>query len=364
MQSMQNKKFLFDRVGSVSRNNGLDKAEIEFEFNNKVEKALLRKDKFYHKGRHIPEGRHLNEYITVGSQVVFSCHILNSQDSDQPSVWYVMICQKYEKRPAYMMEVKTGLVNITGSIKEVQKRHGVISTDYYSERDSKIYFLASKFYLDGKRLQSSRALTDVLKIDDIVYFDAIPCIPEESHVHSKWFAILVFKGKRPDSHRFVDNKHWEVDDKGKKNFSHDDTDSFIKNMKKNAQSLKPFIYECISRYTNDARTMFAFGTGVIMDIPSEEFGIILGQFKLNHFESVLFHRKNTFLFGVCLTNSDLTQVFVEGDRVKFIAVGAPSGFVTDWIAIQVSVLANASTSPLDYHGHAQTFTLSQFSPYD
>ena len=114
------------------------------------------------------------------------------------------------------MELKTGLVNISGLVKDVQKRHGVISTEYHSEKDSTIYFLASKFYLDGKRLQSSRALTDVLKVDDIVYFDAIPCIPDESHVHSKWFAILVFKGKRPDSHKFVDNRQGEVDEKGKR----------------------------------------------------------------------------------------------------------------------------------------------------
>ena len=66
---MQNKKFLFDRVGSVSRINGLDKAEIEFELNTKVEKALLRKEKYYHKGRHIPEERRLSDYITVGSEV-------------------------------------------------------------------------------------------------------------------------------------------------------------------------------------------------------------------------------------------------------------------------------------------------------
>lgn len=64
-----NKRYLFNRIGTVSQINGLDKAEVEFELNNTVEKALLWKDKYFYNGRHIPENEHLNDYIIVGSKV-------------------------------------------------------------------------------------------------------------------------------------------------------------------------------------------------------------------------------------------------------------------------------------------------------
>lgn len=59
--------------------------------------------------------------------------------------------------------------------------------------------------------------------------------------------------------------------------------------------------------------MFFFGTGTVMNIFNEDLGIILGQFRLNQFQTVLFHRKNAFLFKVCLANVDLNQIFVEGE---------------------------------------------------
>lgn len=307
-----NKRYLFNRIGTVSQINGLDKAEVEFELNNTVEKALLWKDKYFYNGRHIPENEHLNDYIIVGSKVRFSCHVLNSQDNnDGQTLWYIMICQNYQEIPERQLNLTTGLVNVSGCIREVHKRHGLIYTDHITETNSTIHFLASKFYIDGKRLPSSRYLNDTLQINDTVFFDAIPCIPDENEFHSNWFAILVFKGKRPEN--FYDKP-------------------------KKPQS---FIYDSISRYTHDARTIFCFGSGTIMNIFNEDLGIILGQFKLNQFQTVLFHRKNAFLFKLCLANVDLTTIFVEGDRVNFIAVGAPKSFVTDWIAVQISVFTNS-----------------------
>ena len=63
------KKFLYDRIGIISKIIGLHKAEIEFEYNNKVEKALLRKDKYFHHGRRIPNNKRFNEYLALGIEV-------------------------------------------------------------------------------------------------------------------------------------------------------------------------------------------------------------------------------------------------------------------------------------------------------
>lgn len=301
-----NKKYLFNRIGTVSDMIGLDKAEIEFQLNNKIEKALLWKNKFFYYGKHVSESKHLTDYIIVGSKVVFSCHVLNSQENnDGQTVWYIVICQNYEEKVNKQLNLKTGLVNISGCIRDIQKRHGVLYTDHNSEM---VYFLASKYYIDGKRLSSSRSLNEVLQVNDIVFFDAIPCIPEENEFLCNWFAILVFRGKRPDE---------------------------------KPKPQKSYIYDCIGRCTNEARTVFFFGTGTIINIFNEDLGLILGQFRVNQFQTVLFHRKNAFLFKICLANVDLNQIFVEGDSVNFIAVGAPEGFVTDWVAIQVSVFTNS-----------------------
>lgn len=64
-----NKKYLFDRIGTVTDMNGFDKAEIEFDLNNKCEKALLKKEKFYYYGKPVPEDEHLSDYIILGSRV-------------------------------------------------------------------------------------------------------------------------------------------------------------------------------------------------------------------------------------------------------------------------------------------------------
>lgn len=132
-------------------------------------------------------------------QVIFSCHVLNNQESnDGQHIWYIVICQNYEEKPNRQLNLKTGLVNMSGCVREVHKRHGVLYTDHNPDKNSMIYFLASKFYIEGKRFSSSRSLNEVLQINDIVFFDAIPCIPEENEFQCNWFAILVFKGKHPD----------------------------------------------------------------------------------------------------------------------------------------------------------------------
>ena len=80
-----------------------------------------------------------------------------------------------------MLQLTAGLMNTAGKVYEIQRRHGVLLT----ERGERISFLASKFYLDGKRFPSSKTLLNVLDIDDMVYFDTIPCFPEENDNQTK-----------------------------------------------------------------------------------------------------------------------------------------------------------------------------------
>lgn len=64
------------------------------------------------------------------------------------------------------------------------------------------------------------------------------------------------------------------------------------------------------------KTVFAQSTGIVMDIINEEYGVILGEFEQNNFQTILFHRSNAFLFKTKLADSKLTEIFMEGKFLK------------------------------------------------
>lgn len=107
-------------------------------------------------------------------------------------------------KPKSEVSLCTGLISVSGMVSSMTKRHGVLAMIDDSDNEQNIAFLASKVYLYGKRFPSSKMLSSQLNIDDKMYFDAIPCIPQEDKDNCTYFATGVFLGKRPQQAHSMD----------------------------------------------------------------------------------------------------------------------------------------------------------------
>ena len=114
------------------------------------------------------------------------------------------------------------------------------------------------------------------------------------------------------------------------------------------------------------------GKGFIARIVDESCGLIWWMLRPNHFQSVWFDRKHTFLLGMNLCNHDLGEIFhqgelrkfscqktdpnLAGDPVNFLVEGSTSG-PTNWVARQVLVTGSIDTSKtVDYKPNGLTST--------
>lgn len=79
------------------------------------------------------------------------------------------------------------------------------------------------------------------------------------------------------------------------------------------------------------------GRGVVAKIIDESNGLLWWVLRPNHYQSIWFDRKQTFLFGMNLANHDLRETFKSGDPVSFVAVRTPQNSPTNWVAKQVLV---------------------------
>ncbi|KAK2582560.1 hypothetical protein KPH14_004851 [Odynerus spinipes] len=311
-------------IGYISRILSTDSAEIMFPLDGNLERVYLKKDKFYHNGRLIPQEEPLHKYIKCDMEVKFSCQILKKSEKHIFG-WIALMCWPKEQTLGLSIDVKIGLQYISGRICNLQKDHGVLVTNDVAGVEYKVYFVANRFYSHGKRLGMSQPLHNVLSLNDDVFFDAVPCIPEENEYNCKWYATCVFKGKRPTLWNIIPEP----------SISNEASDRVLQ-----------IIESCFI----NPRIMFVIGKGILMSTLNNEFGIILGEFQHNIFKEVLFHRKNAFLFKMNLANYSLPEILKKGDRMKFIAIGAPPGFFVEWIAIQVSVCENGEYDIPKYSG--------------
>ena len=107
------------------------------------------------------------------------------------------------------------------------------------------------------------------------------------------------------------------------------------------------------------------GSGVIAKILDEACGLIWWPIRPNHYQSVWFDRKHTFLYGMNLAQHDLGETFRQGNNVlhilhqfvyTFPCSGDPVNFIcvrtndpapTRWVARQVLVTdkGNSPTPP-------------------
>ncbi|XP_043282174.1 uncharacterized protein [Venturia canescens] len=356
---MLRKKYLYNRDGVVSEIFQNGSAEIEFDLDGAQDYAFLKKGRYYHDGRLVPENLSLSKYLRFGMKVKFSCHVLDRTDEEQLDSfhhqraygWFTIMCWANTKNVQNVqISVTPGLFSVSCSVESVKKRHAVMTSFDTSNNEQKIELLASKFYVQGKRFPTSKSLSSALNVDDKLFSDAVPCIEEASRFDCKWFATCAFLGKRPrlpkpsdifntfcasyfsdDTQPLLD-RGW-IGDNDESSADVFDQIGHHAEMKSRFKSQLP---KLITLYTRNPCTLFTSGYGFILDVLNDEYAILLGCFKLNVFQTILFHRGSAFLFKSSLARSKLTEIFVEGDRLRFIAVGAPVNFLTDWIAVQVS----------------------------
>lgn len=144
----------------------------------------------------------------------FSCHINDNSNPGQCK-WFVANCWRHVESKRKTVVLSGGIMNVAGTVTSLKQRQGILTMSDLLGNEYKIHFLGSKFYNYGKRLGASKPLSSQLQIDDKVYFDAIPCFPEENIEKCNWFATCVHKGKKPENFLYKDQSKSEVTDIGK-----------------------------------------------------------------------------------------------------------------------------------------------------
>ncbi|KAL2715076.1 hypothetical protein V1478_014774 [Vespula squamosa] len=308
---MATKSSLHFVVGHINRVLSVNSAEIIFILDGKLQKVYLKKEKYFHNGRIIPQDEPLFRYIKCGMKVKFSCQILKQQ-KQRLYEWVALMCWPMEQTLGLNVCLKVGMQYISGRISTLDEKHGVLITNDITGKEYKVYFLTSNFFYHGKKLDLSQNSLNEISSIDIIFFDAVPCIPEENEYNCEWYATCVFKGKRPSINNILPDL--PIFDLGVNEILQTIENCFIK-----------------------PNSMFLIGKGILLNVMNNDFGLILGEFQYNIFKEVLFHKNNTYVFKMCLDKYGLSDVLKRGDRMKFVAIGAPPGFFVEWIAIQVSV---------------------------
>ncbi|GFG37071.1 hypothetical protein Cfor_05447 [Coptotermes formosanus] len=294
------------------------KAVVAFQYKGKQERALLKADKVVVDGVTVPIGVSIDTYLHKGSMVKFSCHGFDETGQEQCG-YFVTVAWRQDpvdlcsSNSDINASVFVGIYNASGTVSEVSHRQGVITYVDANECEHSVLFLASKLFLFGKRLNTKQNLQMALAADDKVQFDAVPCEPSENNSSCPWFATLVWKGKRPS----IDYDAAVAPGVEPRNFVAD---------------IKHLVY--------NPKSAFIRGVGQILHILNDQFGIALAARQPNNWESILFHRSSCFLFKLNLGSHDLTKIFKEGDKIRFIAARAPQHLITQWVASQITVFVS------------------------
>ncbi|XP_057319481.1 uncharacterized protein LOC130663926 [Microplitis mediator] len=326
---MSSRKRVYEHSGWISDILSSDTAVISFDNKDITDNVLLKKSNFYYKGKVIDSNECFDNYLSIGVTVKFSGYTWCSEEYSD-CTWYATICWTLDSSPWSSVAIKSGLMFVSGRIASLNNLRGVIELTDNSGKSHRILFVANKLYCKGEKF-SGKTLTEEVKIGDCISFDAIPCIAEENDEQCQWFATCAYIGIRPKLiNSSFDNINGECD------FS---TPVWNDNIEVDSQN--DFNISClklIKENINNPNTLFVCGRGIVVDIINDEFGVMLGEFSINCFQTIIFHRRSTFIDKLCLNMVDLAEIFTNGDRLNFVAVGAPSGFLTDWIAVQVSAV--------------------------
>ncbi|KAG0716946.1 hypothetical protein GWK47_008459 [Chionoecetes opilio] len=335
-------KYLFHQTGKVEELFLPGKAILTFQLNGQVQRVLMWVKSFMHQGKMLDKSESFANKLSVGDVVHFDCHVYDKESSDNCQ-WFAA---KASKDPVSEASVQpnTKVINRSGHISEVDHGKGVILFDFY-DQEHRVFFMRSKFFLFGKRLTGKRSLQEFLSENDPLQFDAEMCEPSDENYNCCWFATLVWKGKKPVGSSLgpggmlgftpgVINDLGFIDDMGCASFGTGVVPSGFDEFP--TLSLPPGLIDKQGYKAFEVSNSSREGHGNVLKLYNEECGLALWMVRCNTWETVFFHRRNTFLDTVNLRNFDLQESFSEGTSVEICAVPAMAEFPCRWIARRVT----------------------------
>jgi len=335
-------RYIFGITGVIKEIIYPSKAILGFKYNGKDEKAILLVHKLLVEGINVDEHRLMSDFVTLGDIIEFDGHIYDKGgpgNSKDRCNYYAMRAWKASQSKVLakeqMLSGKAGrppLTLGTGWISEIFPRKGVLTFNNNGQ-DERVLFLASKVYIFEKRLGTKQSLDQVLSEGDPVQFEAVPQESADNPYYCSWFASLIWKGKRPPlEEASIMNSGNMLSVTGQRRGSIGSTGS------SESYSTDGSSESLTSLPSSSAPSeVVTRGKGFIARILDESSGLIWWPLRPNHFQSVWFHRKHTFLFGMNLAHHDLGETFKQGDPVNFIVSRTNNGCPTAWVARQVLV---------------------------
>jgi len=330
-------RYIFGITGVIKEIIYPSKAILGFKYNGKDEKAILLVHKLLVEGINVDEHRLMSDFVTLGDIIEFDGHIYDKGgfgNSKDRCNYYAMRAWKASQSKVLakeqMLSGKAGrppLTVGTGWISEIFPRKGVLTFNNNGQ-DERVLFLASKVYIFEKRLGTKQSLDQVLSEGDPVQFEAVPQESQDNPYYCSWFASLIWKGKRPPFEEPCLNSANILSVTGRRG-SIGSTGS-SESISTDGSS------ESLTSLPSSAPEQVVRGKGFIARILDESCGLIWWALRPNHFQSVWFERKHTFLFGMNLAHHDLGETFKQGDPVNFIVSRTNNG-PTAWVARQVLV---------------------------
>lgn len=326
-------KYLFSQIGIVEEIFLPGKAIIQFSLHNHVQRVLLWVKCFVYQGQTLERTESFVGKLSIGDLLYFDCHVYDKVSSDNCQ-WYAARASK-EPLDNQMKSSVPRIMSQNGYISELDPGKGVIIFDSFDE-EQRVFFLRSKLYLFGKRPASKRSLKEFLSENDPLQFDAEMCEPNSDNYSCNWFATLVWKGKKPQiSGSTMHSSSGPVDD-----ISADDSVSNAGGICRDFTSIDEFPSFGLPPGLTDKQGYKALevsnsvkdGKGNVLKLFNEESGIALWMVHRNTWETVFFHRKNSYLDSLSLSSFDLQESFSEGTTLEISAVPAVPEFPCRWIA--------------------------------
>lgn len=329
-------KYLFHQTGVVDQMFLPGKAILTFLMNGQVQRVLLWVKSFVHQGKLLDKTDSFANKLNIGDVVHFDCHVYDKESSDHCQ-WYAARASKEPVSEA-TVQPNTKVINRSGHISEVDPGKGVILFDFYDE-EQRVFFMRSKFFLFGKRLTGKRSLQEFLTENDPLQFDAEMCEPSDENYNCRWFATLVWKGKKPigmGPGGLISYTPGTINDLGVEEISNTIpgvTPSCYDEFP--TLSLPPGLIDKQGYKAFEVSNSLREGHGNVLKLFNEESGIALWMVRCNTWETVFFHRRSAFLDTVSLRNFDIQESFSEGTPLEISAVPALAEFPCRWIARRV-----------------------------
>jgi len=334
--AMTTRKYFTGLVGQIEFMFLPGKAIVTFNHQGENQRGLLWVKNFVWKGSLLLPNDSLAGKLSVRDTVYFDCHVYDNRVSQDDCKWYVTVASK---DPPTSFQEK--FLNQTGYITEVDAGAGVI-TFTANHKELRVFFLRSRFYIYGKRLPKKKSLHDFISEDDGVQFEAEKCEPKEENHYCSYFATLVWRGSKPEN---------VPQGSGMSSYSQLDADDETSERTLSTSSAFPAMarssdFPSLVVSTAKEKSYKAYelvggsersGKGNVLQVLNQECGLALWPVQKNMWESVFFHRSNTYLFDVSMRTFDLQDPISDGCQISITAVPAVPEFPCKWIAHRVVI---------------------------